>query len=222
MRSSTISQQVEVSRRAAERWLLLAVPLSLIGCRSDCDPVTCSRVDQNATSTDIRVELASGVLFAVTIDGEQGLATTSGGEVVASADDWYCWSTSTVPCRITLKRLRLQFSRIEFETTAGNTVRLQEVTSAIATPLVLEDSGLGYEVPSGTKVISSLDVDGQSDCGEASTAQSSLLSIDVFQQILTFDGTLPLTFHLTNNNCQQLSGQLSGLIGGVRPWAQFP
>ena len=207
---------------SANRWLFLVLTLSLAGCRSDCDPAICPKVDQDATPTDIKVKLASGELLTLAIDEAENIAVADGGELVASADDWYCWSSPTTVCRMTLKRLRVQLAGFEFVTSAGNTVHLEDIVSAIATPLVLENTGTGYIIPSGTKVISSLTVDGQSDCAEAVTTQLAYLRFDFFLQLLTFEGTLPLTFHLTNNNCQQLSGHVSGLVSGVRPWAQSP
>jgi hypothetical protein len=201
--------------------LVLAV-LSVTSCRSDCDASVCAKVDQDALPGDIRVMLEPGTLVGVDLAGVHGLELTAGGEFVALMKDPYCWAVASNPCTLTLKRLQLRIRSFEVELTNNHTVHVEEPVLAMQTPLELKDTGHGYEIPANTKVFTNVRIDGQDDCAEATTLSTTTLNIDVPSQYASFNGTLPMSFHLTRQSCQQVDGQVSVFVGGLTPWAQYP
>lgn len=207
-----------------QRFSGVTVGLSLLlgGCRTDCDPTICPVIDQSAGASDARIEFSPGTVITVAFGDVDGLVTTTGGEVVLHASDSRCFESATMPCEITLKRLQLKLETFTVESSVG-AMELAQVTIAIEAPITLQSDGFGYVIPTGVKVHTCLEVDGIKDHGEAVTKELVSLSVSRFWgMVLSFEGRLPFVFHATNSICQEVQGQVAGLIGGKTPWAQVP
>jgi hypothetical protein len=102
-------------------------------------------------------------------------------------------------------------------------MKLAQVTIAIEAPITLQRDGFGYVIPTGVKVHTCLEVDGIKDRGEAVTKELIALSVSRFWgMVLSFEEGLPFVFHATSSICQEVQGQVAGLIGGKTPWVQAP
>ena len=203
----------------------VVVGLAAAACqdRAECPARECPVVDESAAPTDIRIELAPGSVARLTLENESGDEVVDGGEVVLSSEDPWCVPTSEVECTIALKRLNVFFGSVSLETNVG-AVELHNLSLSVGAPVLLtmEDFNLGYHIPPGVEVHTCLEVDGRRDHAAAALNAEATLRFDAREELLTVDASLPLAFHLAGDECERLQGEVSFMLAGRSPWAQFP
>jgi hypothetical protein len=201
----------------------------LAGCGGDlglsrffqtpCTSEACPVADEDAGPNDARIEIAAGPLLGLALMGQMSAQRVRGGEVVLSGN-LYCVPSASAPCSATLKRLRIEIAPIEVDTNVGN-FTLENTVVSYAAPLTIRDEGSGFVVPRGSTVHTCVTVQGTSEHATATTTEDAALTVSAIDEILSFQGTLPLVVKL-GPDCNTVSMQISGLLGGTTPWAQKP
>jgi hypothetical protein len=223
-RTQDVFRPVEVLQMVARFTLLcvaVAGSVAPSGCRADCDPVAPGPVDQEATATDARVLLQGGDLVYLRIGDVGGFVETEGGEVVFRLEPSLCW-WNTEPCTLYLKRLRLRLKPMDLGSNE-DTISLGESTIAVESPVEAAWVNNVYALPLGTRVQSSVEVDGRSSSVMSVLTTATGLRIDYGGTNLVLDGTLPFAFVTdAGGACTEIQGEVAGLVVGVAPWSQKP
>jgi hypothetical protein len=201
------------------RTLAVVFAVNLLGCKSECEPVSCEKVDRGPREGDVVIALDTATAFVryAIDDFESDLAVTA-GELVLTTDDAECVASSDHPCTVTLERLRIALSSMSQPTTEGN-VRLDDPVLSLVAPFELTDAGGGFVLePERARIQTCVSVDGRPDASIVPLEQPLTLGLDFANEGASLEGTLPLAFAVGGNECVRKRARATIVVSGKTPW----
>jgi hypothetical protein len=186
-----------------------------------CEAHRCSTFDEAPMSDDYAIELETeSALLAVQSGRFSSDSRLVAGDVVLRPDDPSCVPSSDHPCRLVLKRLRLDIGSFRLPTTQGD-VHLENVVLSVKAPLGLVNSGSGYVVAVETDVETCGRTNGLADSAVAALGAGVSLNVDFQNETLPVGGAFPVRFHFGKIECEALDATAMVVSAARAPWTRL-